>query len=187
MAATDGARLRVKTWICAVVVVLSNVLGNFFLKRGLPAELPTALSYIAALFRPWAALGVALLILWLLSRMALLSWADLSYVLPVTSVGYVLVALAGKFFLGEEISGKRWAGIALIVAGVALVGGASHPRTHGGNPLPGSPRREYGRGSEGDVAGCPLPTGRGSEGDGSHPLPYGRGSEGDAGRCGEAS
>ena len=55
--------------------------------------------------------------------MALLSWADLSYVLPVTSVGYVLVALVGRFFLNEQISAQRWAGIVLIMAGVALVSG----------------------------------------------------------------
>jgi drug/metabolite transporter (DMT)-like permease len=126
---TEKARLRLKSWLFAPVVVLANVLGNYFLKRGLPPELPTPFAYIAALFRPWAALGVALLILWLISRMALLSWADLSYVLPVTSVGYVLVALAGKVFLGESISPQRWVGIGLIVAGVALVGGATHPRT----------------------------------------------------------
>ncbi len=87
----------------------------------MPANLPTPLSYITALFQPWAALGVALLILWLMSRMTLLSWADLSYVLPVTSIGYVLVALAGRFLLNEQITARRWAGIALIVAGVALV------------------------------------------------------------------
>jgi drug/metabolite transporter (DMT)-like permease len=60
--------------------------------------------------------------------MALLSWADLSYVLPVTSIGYVLVALAGRILLHEEISVKRWAGILLIMAGVALVSG-SGPQT----------------------------------------------------------
>ncbi len=65
------------------------------------AQLATPLAYIAALFQPWVALGVVLLILWQMSRMALLSWADLSYVLPVTSVGYVLVALIGKVLLNE--------------------------------------------------------------------------------------
>jgi drug/metabolite transporter (DMT)-like permease len=125
----DAARLRVKTWICAVVVVLSNVFGNFFLKRGMPADLPTPFSYIAALFEPWAALGVVLLVLWLISRMTLLSWADLSYVLPVTSIGYVLVALVGKVFLHEQIGPTRWSGILLIVAGVALVSVASPPQT----------------------------------------------------------
>jgi drug/metabolite transporter (DMT)-like permease len=124
---TEATRLRLKTWICATVVVLSNVFGNFFMKRGMPAELPTPLAYITVLFQPWVSLGVVLLILWMLSRMALLSWADLSYVLPVTSVGYVLVALVGRVLLNEQITSKRWAGIVLIMAGVALVSGGSAP------------------------------------------------------------
>jgi uncharacterized membrane protein len=126
---TESARLRLKTWICATVVVFSNVFGNFFMKRGMPAQLDTPLAYITVLFQPWVSLGVLLLILWMLSRMALLSWADLSYVLPVTSVGYVLVALTGKVLLNEQISGRRWAGIVLIMAGVALVSGRTAPRT----------------------------------------------------------
>jgi uncharacterized membrane protein len=74
------------------------------------------------------ALGISLLILWLLSHMALLSWADLSYVLPVTSVGYVLAPLTGYLFLHEHISPARWIGIALIMAGVTLVA-RTHPRS----------------------------------------------------------
>ncbi len=119
----DTARLRVKTWLCATVVVLSNVFGNFFMKLGMPGELASPLEYIAVLFRPYVALGVALLVLWLLSRMTLLSWADLSYVLPVTSIGYALVALTGRVLLHETITSTRWCGIGLIVAGVALVSG----------------------------------------------------------------
>jgi len=126
---SEAARLRLKTWICATVVVLGNVFGNFFMKRGMPAELPNPLAYITALFQPWVSLGVILLILWMLSRMALLSWADLSYVLPVTSIGYVLVALAGRVLLNEQITSTRWAGILLIVAGVALVSVGSTPQT----------------------------------------------------------
>lgn len=126
---SESARLRWKTWVCGVVVVLSNVFGNFFLKWGMPAELPTPLDYITVLFRPVVALGVALLILWLASRMALLSWADLSYVLPVTAIGYVLVAIVGRVLLHEQITPTRWAGIALIMLGVVLVGGGTAPRT----------------------------------------------------------
>jgi len=140
----ESGRLRFKTLVCAGVVVLSNVFGNFFMKRGMPAQLNTPLEYITVLFHPWVALGVSLLILWLLSRMALLSWADLSYVLPVTSIGYVLVALAGKLLLHEEITAKRWAGILLIMAGVALVSGGTAPRTEqAGQTLP-PVRREGG-------------------------------------------
>ena len=118
-----------KTWLFAVIVILSNVAGNFFLKRGMADDLNSPLEYITVLFRPWVAAGVLLLILWMLSRMTLLSWADLSYVLPVTAVGYVLVAFAGAYFLHERITPHRWAGIVLIMAGVALVGGATAPQT----------------------------------------------------------
>ena len=107
------SRLRIKTRLLAVVVILSNVLGNFLLSLGLKTE---------AYLNPWVLLGVSLLILWMLSRMTLLSWADLTYVLPVTALGYVLTALMGRLFLGEQVSLARWAGIALIVGGVSLVG-----------------------------------------------------------------
>jgi uncharacterized membrane protein len=124
----ESARLRLKTWICAVIVVLSNVFGNFFMKLGLPEPLTTPSEYITVLFRPAVALGVALLIVWTLTRMALLSWADLSYVLPVTAIGYALVAIVGRVLLDEQISARRWIGIGLITAGVALVGSGA-PQT----------------------------------------------------------
>ena len=79
-------------------------------------------SYIRAIFSPWVLLGTTLLIFWLLSRMTLLGWADLSYVLPVTSIGYVLTAMVGKYFFGEQISWQRWMGTVLIVLGISLVG-----------------------------------------------------------------
>jgi uncharacterized membrane protein len=120
-----AARLRLKTRAFTALVVLSSVFGNFSLTWGLRREGQllslSPLPYIEALFNPWVALGASLLIVWLLSHMALLSWADLSYVLPVTSTGYVLAALLGRFFLHEAISNWRWAGIACIVLGVALV------------------------------------------------------------------
>jgi uncharacterized membrane protein len=131
---TESARLLLKTRIFTALVVLSNVLGNFSLTLGLRRVgrlvSVSPVAYIQALFEPWVAIGVALLIVWLLSHMTLLSWADLSYVLPVTSVGYVLVALVGRFFLDEQITLARWAGIGLIVVGVSLVGRTS-VRTRG--------------------------------------------------------
>lgn len=136
----ETARLRWKTWACATVVIASNVCGNYFLKSGMPAELPTPLDYITVLFRPTVTLGVLLLILWLASRMALLSWADLSYVLPVTSIGYVLVAIVGRVLLHEQISNKRWVGIALIMAGVSLVSGGTAPQTFTRQPAVGADR-----------------------------------------------
>ena len=69
----------------------------------------------------WLIPGIALLILWMLTRMALLGWADLTYVLPVTALGYVLSTVLAAAFLGEVVSAKRWLGTVLIVLGTALV------------------------------------------------------------------
>lgn len=73
-------------------------------------------------------LAITLLILFLVSYMLVLSWADFSYVSPASAAGYVLVALMGYFFLGEHVPTTRWIGVALICVGVIVVGG-THPST----------------------------------------------------------
>jgi drug/metabolite transporter (DMT)-like permease len=78
------------------------------------------LDYVRAFANPWTALGMAVLIVWMLSDLALLSRADLSFVLPVTASAYVLVALLGHFILHDRISWERWLGILLITGGVIL-------------------------------------------------------------------
>jgi uncharacterized membrane protein len=117
--------LHAKTLRWAALSIVSNVAGNSALTHGmqmLGGVGNTPLALIAALFHPWVAAGVALLIVWTLAHMALLSWADLSYVMPVTAMGYVVTAFAARFFLGETVSMSRWMGILLITAGVTLVG-----------------------------------------------------------------
>jgi drug/metabolite transporter (DMT)-like permease len=122
---SGSRRIRLKTRLFAAIVVLSGAFGNFFLDWGLRRNNTqlalSPLDYVIAMLDPWVMLGVALLILWLLTRMALLSWADLSYVLPVTAIGYVLTALMGRFFLDEQVPLTRWAGTLLIVLGIGFV------------------------------------------------------------------
>ncbi len=113
--------MRLKTLSLAAIVVLLNTAGNFYLGLGMK-QAPAGLGPILSLLQPWVLLGIALLILWTLLRMKLLEWADLSYVLPVTAVGYVLNAILGAAFLHENVSVLRWTGTALIMAGAALTG-----------------------------------------------------------------
>lgn len=80
------------------------------------------LGYLRAMLNPYVASGIVLLSLWLLTRIALLSWADLSFVLPITGVGYVLAAVLGLLFLHESITRAHWAGTLLVFAGTAIVG-----------------------------------------------------------------
>lgn len=117
--------LRLKTRTVIALLVASNVLGNFTLSRGLH-QVGRLVSfspwpYIHAFVNPLVLLGVLLLIVWLISQLSLLSRVDLSYVLPVTSVSYVLTALMGEFLLHERVSTERWIGIGLIGLGVSLV------------------------------------------------------------------
>ena len=78
---------------------------------------------ILAVLNPWVAIGIALLLAFFASYMNALSWADLTYVLPATSLGYVLLALIARFVLHEQVSASRWVGIALISGGVGFVAG----------------------------------------------------------------
>ncbi len=78
-------------------------------------------SLIVSVFTPWIAAGIALLIGFFASYLTALSWADLTYVLPATAFGNVIVALLAKFWLQDTISLARWAGIVLITVGVGFV------------------------------------------------------------------
>jgi drug/metabolite transporter (DMT)-like permease len=80
-------------------------------------------SVIFAILNPWVAVGILLLLAFFATYMTALSWADLTYVLPATSLGYVLLALVARFVLHEHVSPMRWFGIALITGGVGFVAG----------------------------------------------------------------
>ena len=66
-------------------------------------------------------MGIALLIGFFACYLTALSWADLTFVLPATAFGYVIVALLSRFWLHDTISPERWAGIVLITLGVGFV------------------------------------------------------------------
>jgi uncharacterized membrane protein len=124
-----------RTYFLLLLFVALRAFGNLALAWG-TKRFPQTLSihpasYLLAMLDPFAALGIAMLIFSLFARMALFSVADLSFVLPVTAVGYVLAALLGRFFLAEPVSGERWLGTALIFAGAALVGSTPRNTTAG--------------------------------------------------------
>jgi len=83
-----------------------------------------------AMRNPWVVIGILLLLAFFASYMNALSWADLTYVLPATSLGYVLLALVAKFALHEAVSPMRWFGIVLISGGVGFVAGGPALTAH---------------------------------------------------------
>jgi drug/metabolite transporter (DMT)-like permease len=84
---------------------------------------PTALIRVAgrALRVPWMWAGLGLMATAFFSLLAVLSVENVSLVVPVTALSYAGGALGGKFFLGEKVTRRRWAGVLLVCIGVALV------------------------------------------------------------------
>jgi len=127
-AAKSSAR-EWKSHIFVSLAVIANTLGNFLLSVGMrPMDFQpwgSPLQYLRIFANPWIDVGVVLLLVWFAAQLSLLSWADLSYVLPITAASYVLTAVLGKVFLHEFISLSRWFGILAISMGVLLVIGTS--------------------------------------------------------------
>ena len=93
-------------------------------------------SVIFAEANPWVVIGILFLLGFFATYTNALSWADLTYVMPATALGYVLLALVARFVLHEHISPQRWIGIVLITSGVGFVAGGpaltEHPLKEAG-------------------------------------------------------
>lgn len=125
-------RLKTSQYAVLVLVMLTASVGDSLLSRGMSQVGQVDLQHLERL---WLALangyvicGIILLIGFFAFYMTALSWADLTFVMPATAFGYVVVALLSRFWLHEKLSGSRWAGIALIVCAVGFVANGP-PRT----------------------------------------------------------
>ncbi len=117
------------TGFMVLMVVFSNAAGDVFITRGMKQigdvsaiSLDELLGTIKRILcNTNFILGVICLAISYFSFLTVLSWADLSFVVPATSIVYVVTVLGAKFILKEEIDRMRWAGTFLICLGVALV------------------------------------------------------------------
>ena len=121
--------LSSRQYLILGLVAVCAPLGDSCLARGMTAMPSVSLAHpfallaalLAVVFTPWIAAGIVFLIGFFASYLTALSWADLTFVLPATAFGNVIVALLSRFWLHEAISPERWAGIALITLGVSFV------------------------------------------------------------------
>lgn len=125
--------MNLKKVLIYAAITCCNGMGDVMLKRGMndvgTIQLEHWQHVFTAVLNPWIILGIACLAGFFYSYLTALSWADLSYVLPATALGYVVTAVLSRYFLQEHISIWRWSGVLLISAGVGLV--ARGPsRTH---------------------------------------------------------
>jgi len=110
-------------------VVVFGTVGEIFVSRAMKEHgevkdfRPGALIAVIlrALRSRWMWLGVAMMAVGFFALLAVFSVANVSFVVPVTALSYVVGALGGVFFLGERVNLQRWIGILLVCAGVVLV------------------------------------------------------------------
>ncbi|MGH9492435.1 MAG: EamA family transporter [Terriglobales bacterium] len=109
-------------YLVLALMILFNAFGDVALSHGMkkmgaiPAD--RLADAVAAVFTPWVILGILSLLCFFACYLTALSWADLSYVIPATALGYVLIALLSQWLLGETVTLTRWAGILLVGGGV---------------------------------------------------------------------
>jgi drug/metabolite transporter (DMT)-like permease len=119
----------VKTTVSLVIALIAQAAGDTCLSRAMKvvaARLPdgsrlSPLLLVRGMESPLVWIGILLLLVFLGLFLSVLSREDLSFVLPVLSVGYILNVAFARVFLHEPVSPVRWAGTLFIVLGVALV------------------------------------------------------------------
>jgi drug/metabolite transporter (DMT)-like permease len=127
---TSSRNLLAKTIPLLILAPFFSSLGNVLLGKGMRgvgeirhlsvSTLPVY--FLKTLTCVWIWLGIGSLLLFFVSYLVVLSWADYSFVQPATATGYVLAPLLAHLLLGEVVPGERWVGAAFIFVGVALVG-----------------------------------------------------------------
>jgi uncharacterized membrane protein len=123
----------VKTMMIVLIAAALGGTGHVFLAKGMRpvGDLTEAPSHrvggmvARAVANPWLLVGVVLQASFFFIYLMLLSRADVSLVLPLTAIDYIVVAVLAQYMLGETVTLARWAGMGLIVAGVGLLS-----RTH---------------------------------------------------------
>jgi uncharacterized membrane protein len=128
-------RLRIKTLIMILAMVVCANAGDLLLKRGMTeiGSVPLSMqgvwhAFLLTITNGTIWIGILFLIGFTASYMMLMSWADYSYVMPAGAFGYALLTLLAVVYLHETVSPRRWLGVVLICVGVLLVG-MTKPRT----------------------------------------------------------
>src|SRR5260370_30867286 len=130
-------RIRIKTLVMILAMVVCANAGDVMLKRGVTQIGAVQVcasglqhAFISTITNGTIWLGIVFLIGFMASYMTVLSWADYSYVMPAGAFGYALLTLLAVVFLHENVSPRRWVGVVLICVGVLLLAHTRPPPPH---------------------------------------------------------
>ena len=139
---TSGKIHTTTNYILLLLLVLFGSVGNTILSKGMKDVGDLDLSRVKAIEAGAVSvltsgtvwLGIALMLVFMVCHMLVLSRADYSFVMPFSAIAYALVPLLGYLFLHEQVSAARWIGIVLIFFGVLLINRTPHRTTAPGTP-----------------------------------------------------
>lgn len=123
------------TVVLAVLSVTMATVGQLFLRAGMVRVGYIGEERIGSPFQlagnvlrePRVALGLAAFGISAAIWLVVLSRVPISVAYPFAGLTYVLVAMFGKYVLGEPVPALRWAGLLLIITGIAIVARTAPP------------------------------------------------------------
>ena len=123
------------TALLIALVVLGGSAGDVFITKGMKQTGEISTLQVGRLIgaarraigNRYFLMGVLFMAISYFSFLGALRLADLSLVLPATSISFVITTIGARLFLNEKISPTRLAGIALVCIGVALISIPSQP------------------------------------------------------------
>ena len=117
--------LFLNPWFQVAFSTFAVATAEMFLKRGAVQApvLRESLNWtgIAGLTSPLVWAGMLLMAVSFISWLYVLRFIPLSVAFPVSQFVHVLIPLGSWMVLGELISPRRWAGIALVLTGILVV------------------------------------------------------------------
>jgi drug/metabolite transporter (DMT)-like permease len=103
----------VKAWLLVGIIVGATVMGDLLQSREMKRGRDLRKRYLAV--------AIGFMAISFFAFMKLVSFADLSFAVPATAGSLVLETLLARMVLKERVDRKRWAGVALVAFGVALL------------------------------------------------------------------
>jgi drug/metabolite transporter (DMT)-like permease len=127
--------MSLKTVIVLTIMVLAGACGDVLVSKGMKqvGEITTAQPLellragVRAARNPYVVTGVVSLAVYFFSFSTVLSWADVSLVVPISALSFLLTTYVAQHTLGEHVTLPRWCGTILIVLGVVLVARSQAP------------------------------------------------------------
>ncbi len=118
-----------KTLCVMLIAITAGAVGDIFLTQGMKSSgdissmgIRQIVDTVFKALTNWRLiLGTAMQAVYFGLWLAVLSWEDLSVALPLQALSYIVVAFLAQWYLGENVSPMRWAGIGLICVGVVMV------------------------------------------------------------------